>query len=432
MSDFSTYKDLIQEGDLALIWVSRTMIKPITVDSKAVFSTRYGTFPHKDMIGKPYGSQIGIHTRGSGKFAFIHVLQPTPELWTLSLPHRTQIVYTPDSSYIMQRLNCNPQSRVIEAGTGSGSFSHAFARSVKQLYTFEFHELRYQQAKDEFKQHGLLDENTIITHRDVCKEGFSITSKDTTSHDFTANDEKKIILDADAIFLDLPAPWEAIPHLEEVIATDEKVGLCCFSPCIEQVDKTIEAMTENGWTNIQMVEIQGKRYESRRQMVRSLDDALGRLRDIKKRKLDGVKRRYQVMNEMTPEERNAVESNHIPLTDKARFNPFGKGGRVKEGDENFSWKEVTKVESEIKSHTSYLTFAFKIVNKVKDEKLVEETMQKVYAKRDAEEKAAALKKEAYEQREAILKSEAVKNRAEAALKRAAAAADAQEKKDQDS
>lgn len=385
MSDFTEYKDLIQEGDLALIWISRDLIKPVTMDSNAVFNTRYGSFPHKDMIGKPYGSQIGIHTRGSGKFAFIHVLQPTPELWTISLPHRTQIVYTPDSSYIMQRLNCNGNSRVIEAGTGSGSFSHAFARSVKQLYTFEFHQVRFEQAKEEFKQHGLLDENVIITHRDVCKHGFTIKPTDSTSFEF-ADGQEEVDLDADAIFLDLPAPWEAIPNLEKVIAKDEKVGLCCFSPCIEQVDKTIEAMTNNGWTNIQMVEIQGKRYESRRQMVRSLDDALGRLRDIKKRKLDGVKRRYQVMNEMTEEERECEEKNHRPLTEKAKFNPFGKGSRIKEGDENFSWNQVTKVESEIKSHTSYLTFASKIVNKTRDEDLVKETLTKIHENMGEEKK----------------------------------------------
>ena len=101
MSCFSEYKDLIQEGDQALAWISRNNIKPITIEADGVFNTRYGSFPHSDMIGKPYGSQIAIRTKSLNKFAFIHILQPTPELWTLSLPHRTQIVYTPDSSYIM-------------------------------------------------------------------------------------------------------------------------------------------------------------------------------------------------------------------------------------------------------------------------------------------------------------------------------------------
>lgn len=45
-----------------------------------------------------------------------HVLQPTPELWTLTLPHRTQIIYTPDISMIIMQLDLVPGSVVIEAG----------------------------------------------------------------------------------------------------------------------------------------------------------------------------------------------------------------------------------------------------------------------------------------------------------------------------
>lgn len=359
---FDKYKDLIQEGDLALIWISRDNIKPVTINANETFNTRYGSFPHKDMIGKPYGSQVAIRTKVAKKFAFVHVMQPSPELWTLSLPHRTQIVYTPDSSYIMQRLNCSPNSRVIEAGTGSGSFSHAFARSVGQLYSYEFHPVRYEQATEEFKEHGLLDKNTIITHRDVCKDGFTIKKTDETSYQFKA-DEEQLQIKADVIFLDLPAPWEAIPHIDSVIDNDEKVGLCCFSPCIEQVDKTLEVLEKHGWFNVEMVEIQGRQYESRRQMVRSLDDALERLSDIKKRKLAMVERRQKAEEELEKKiEANEKNLPELPpkSIEKSKFNPFGKGYRVKEGDANFQWKEVTKVESEIKSHTSYLTFAYKI------------------------------------------------------------------------
>lgn len=369
MSCFSEYKDLIEEGDLALIWISRDNIKPIRIDAKETFNTRYGSFPHEQMIGKPYGSQIAIRTKGSNKFAFIHVLQPTPELWTISLPHRTQIVYTPDSSYIMQRLNCGPNTRAIEAGTGSGSFSHAFARSVSHLFSYEFHEVRYQQALKEFEDHGLIshDRNVTLTQRDVCADGFTIKPNDVTSHNFCESN-KPVTVNANVIFLDLPAPWDAIPHLDQVVSQDEKIGLCCFSPCIEQVDKTIEALERYGWTDIQMVEIQGKQYESRRQMVRTLDDAIERLRDVKRRKTDGMERRKRLMDNVLNDEAIMPVDEKRPQTEKTKFNPFGKGHRVKEGDDKYQWKEVTKVEPEIKSHTSYLTFAYKIINIARNEK----------------------------------------------------------------
>lgn len=377
MSYFSEYKDLIQEGDLALIWISRDNIKPVTIDAKETFNTRYGSFPHSQMIGKPFGSQIAIRTKGSNKFAFIHVLQPTPELWTISLPHRTQIVYTPDSSYIMQKLNCGPNTRAIEAGTGSGSFSHAFARSVKHLFSYEFHEVRYQQALQEFKDHGLIgfDNNVTITQRDVCANGFTLKKNDITSHSFENGDDF-VNVDSNVVFLDLPAPWDAIPHLDEVISKDEKVGLCCFSPCIEQVDKTIEVLEKCGWTDLQMVEVQSKQYESRRQMVRTLDDAIDRLRDVKERKHEGLERRKRMSDNMLkdPEDEN-LQDEKRPATEKTKFNPFGKGARVKEGDVNYQWKQVTKVEPEIKSHTSYLTFAYKIVNQTRDDEGVQKMLE---------------------------------------------------------
>ncbi|SCV01881.1 LAMI_0G14356g1_1 [Lachancea mirantina] len=378
MSHFSQYKDTIQPGDLALAWVSRDNVKPFRIVPGESFNTRYGSFEHNAMIGKPYGSQIAVRTKGSNKFGFIHVLQATPELWTISLPHRTQIVYTPDSSYIIQRLQCTSRSRVIEAGTGSGSFSHAFSRTAGHLFSFEFHEVRYQQAKKEFEDHGLIaDGNVTITHRDVCQDGFTIKPTDTTSYyeGSSAHPHVAVTLDADAVFLDLPAPWDAIPHLDEVIMKNAKVILCCFSPCIEQVDKTLEILEKHGWTDVETVEIQGRQYEARRQMVRKLDDALNRLRDVRERKQVGVERRKRMFTKLLNEEDTASEVR--PPTEKTQFNPFGKGSRVKEGDTKFQWKEVTKVEAEIKSHTSYLTFASKIGKISRNEEEVLRELQKV-------------------------------------------------------
>ncbi|KAL9105614.1 MAG: hypothetical protein Q9187_008681, partial [Circinaria calcarea] len=145
-----------------------------------VTNTRFGSFPHSTLIGVPWGSQvrasavdtgsrgrkgiIGNESRGekrkrnpetpegstppteeredasaqkdavAASTGFAHLLPPTPESWTVSLPHRTQVVYTPDYSYVLQRLRVRPGTVVIEAGAGSGSFTHAAARSVFNGY----------------------------------------------------------------------------------------------------------------------------------------------------------------------------------------------------------------------------------------------------------------------------------------------------------
>jgi tRNA (adenine57-N1/adenine58-N1)-methyltransferase len=351
---FYEYKDVIEEGDFVFAFISRNTIKPITVKKGELLNTRYGHYEHDKMIGLKYGTQMA----GAKGYGFIHLLHPTPELWTLSLPHRTQIVYTSDSSYIIQRLGIGCGSRVIEAGTGSASFTHSFARTLGhqgKLFTYEFHEPRYLEAKQELIDHSLT--NTLITHRDVCRDGFEIT------------DIPDVFgpINGDGVFLDLPSPWSAIPHLDKVINHQARVGICCFSPCIEQVDKTVKALEENGWTQIEMVEVAGKRWEARKDMVRDIKDVIGRLKDVQWRKSQGIESRRNARVQCG--EKHGLESPEAEQPQQKfqnigqGFNPWGKGQRIKEGDDQFLWRNVTKVESEIKSHTSYLTFAYKNPNR---------------------------------------------------------------------
>lgn len=106
------------------------------------------------------------------------VLQPTPDLWTQTLPHRTQIIYTPDISMILFQLEIKPGSVVIESGTGSGSLSHAFLRAIKplgHLHTFDFHEQRGAIAREEFSSHGLGDFVTVSTTQTALVQLYSIT-----------------------------------------------------------------------------------------------------------------------------------------------------------------------------------------------------------------------------------------------------------------
>lgn len=344
---FLKYKDIIEDGDLVIVYLSRTSYQPITVKAGDTLNTRFGSFPHDTMIGKKYGSQL-ITPKGLG---YIYLLFPTPELWTLSLPHRTQIVYTQDSSYIIERMNVISGSRVIEAGTGSGSFTHAFARSVGTkgtVFTYEFHEERYLKAKEEFHSHGL-DECVVFTHRDVCADGFEVKGL-------------KEPMKADVVFLDLPSPWEAIPHLDKVIAKDRKVSICCFSPCVEQVVKTVEALTENGWLKPEMTEVSGITWEARKEMCREVDDAIKRLKDVKQRQREGLDEVRKMASEgPKPEDWDEKHNRKRTLEERDRgFNPFGKGRRVAEGEEGYEWFDVSKAEQEIKTHTSYLTFACKV------------------------------------------------------------------------
>lgn len=337
----------IQVGDLVLAWMTRTNIKPILVTQDEVLNTRYGAFPHNSMVGMKYGTQMA----STSKMGFIYLMSPSPELWSMSLSHRTQIVYTPDASYITQRLGLRPGSKIIESGTGSASFTHSLARTVStkgHVYTYEFHEHRFHEAKKELSEHSL-DNIVTITHRDVCNEGFSLDGIGEAG------------LQVDAVFLDLPSPWTAIPHAVGQMNRSHMTQICCFSPCMEQVVKTVQVLKKEGFQRIEMVEVSSKKWEGRQLMVKDISHAMERLRDVKKRRVEGLaKRKERIKLEkqgIATEKRPADDSDDSEHFGIKGYNPWGRGLRIKEGDERFDWRAVSRMETEIKTHTSYLTFA---------------------------------------------------------------------------
>lgn len=105
-----SYKPLIEEGDLVIVYLDVRHMYPVTVKKDEVFQSKYGALKHNDVIGKKFGSCVSC-TRG-----YVYVLFPTPELWTVTLPHRTQILYAADISLIVFQLELKPGSVVCEAG----------------------------------------------------------------------------------------------------------------------------------------------------------------------------------------------------------------------------------------------------------------------------------------------------------------------------
>jgi tRNA (adenine57-N1/adenine58-N1)-methyltransferase len=140
---------VIKEDDTVIMYMSFSEMKPVVIKKGNIFHSKYGSIKHADLIGKKFGCRVVSNTGGR-----LYVLQPTPELWTLCLPHRTQIIYTPNISMITLELELRPGSIVVESGTGSASLSHALIRTIfptGHLHTFEFHAERAETARKEFK-----------------------------------------------------------------------------------------------------------------------------------------------------------------------------------------------------------------------------------------------------------------------------------------
>lgn len=313
---FWTKKKNVEEGDVVIIWLTREQVYFIVIERGKVFNNQYGSYSHSDMIGLPYGSQVP----SSNGVGYLHILRPTPELWTKALNHRTQIVYTHDISFVQSKLRIQRGMTVIEAGTGSGSMTHALARGVGikgRVFSYEYHEKRYKDALNEFKQNQILipEGPVILCYQDVITDGFHVEG-----HDIVAN----------AVFLDLPAPWKAIYQLIPHFSKERQTRICCFNPCIEQVQKTLKYLRKYGFYDIELSELNHCEWIPRKIEHKDISEAAERIRKVQINRKNGK----------NPEDKNSRPSK-----------------RIKEGESGRNWKDVGRMEKNVKTHTSYLTFA---------------------------------------------------------------------------
>uniref|UniRef100_UPI0035901252 tRNA (adenine(58)-N(1))-methyltransferase catalytic subunit TRMT61A n=1 Tax=Myxine glutinosa TaxID=7769 RepID=UPI0035901252 len=229
----ATWSPCVREGDTFMVYAGPHSLLAVRAKQGLCTQTKYGAIRHSELLGRPFGSRFTCSKGG-----YVWILHPTPELWTRTLAHRTQILYAPDIAMVITMLDVRPGSVVCEAGTGSGSLSHAFLRAVApsgHLHTVEFHAKRAAQAREEFQQHGF---GNVVTVRfqDVCLNGFGVEGS------------------ADAVCLDIPSPWNAVAHARTAM---KRAGgrLCSFSPCIEQVQQTCQVLESNGFHEMNTLEV---------------------------------------------------------------------------------------------------------------------------------------------------------------------------------
>ncbi|KMZ59431.1 putative tRNA (Adenine-N(1)-)-methyltransferase catalytic subunit [Zostera marina] len=236
-----SFKRTIAYGDLAIVYEKHEIMRPIIVTPNAELHNRFGVFMHNDWVGKPFGSRV---LSVKGVQGYVYILAATPEIWTLCLQHRTQILYLADISLVIMYLEIVPGCLVLESGTGTGSLTTSIARSVApngHVHTFDFHEQRAQSARADFDKNGISNLVTVGV-RDIQGEGFP--------DEFQAK--------VDSIFLDLPQPWCVVPSAAKMLKQDGV--MCSFSPCIEQVQCTCEALASQ-FTEIRTFEILLRHYE---------------------------------------------------------------------------------------------------------------------------------------------------------------------------
>ncbi len=220
----------IQDGDYVLIYLDARRTYMIKIQAGQTFHTHKGYLKLDELIGKEYGESIK-----SSLGIYFTTLKPSLTDYIMKSSRNTQIIYPKDAALIVMFSGIGPGSRVVESGTGTGSLTTALAHYVGptgKVYTYE---LRPEFQKNAAKN---LQRSNLIDYVEM-------KSGDVTA---TGYEER----DVDAVILDLAVPWLVVPHA--YTALKPSGVLISFSPTIDQVVKTTEALREIGFVFIETVE----------------------------------------------------------------------------------------------------------------------------------------------------------------------------------
>jgi tRNA (adenine57-N1/adenine58-N1)-methyltransferase len=202
----------------------------VTLEEGAEFHSHSGFIPHASIIGQPEGAVLRS-TRGANYSVF----RPTLSDFVLKMPRGAQVIYPKDLGAILMHADIFPGARVLESGVGSGALSMTLLRAGAVVHGYELREdfaARARKNVESFCTPEMVD-NYSIEVRD-CYEGIDLEG-------------------LDRIVLDLPEPWQVVPHAEQALRPGGI--LVAYTPAITQAVALRERLVDTGFQLAETMEV---------------------------------------------------------------------------------------------------------------------------------------------------------------------------------
>lgn len=230
--------NLVKENDFVLFYLSPRKKWLIQVSPGKQVHTHAGYIEVEEVIGKEYGQSVMTNTNQE-----IYLLYPRLNDYIFKSKRATQILYPKDMAIIASWTDLSHGKKVVEAGTGSGSLSCFIANLIRpdgHLYTYDIREESHEIAKKNIEKAGL-SEFVTLKIKDA-KLGL----------------EEK---DMDVAILDLGDPWTLIKTMKGCLRPGGI--LASVSPTINQVEKVVIELQNEGFLEIETLEILMREMEVR-------------------------------------------------------------------------------------------------------------------------------------------------------------------------
>jgi len=231
-------------GDRVLLVDAKRRRHLITLADGGEFHTHAGVLAHGDIIGQPDG--VTVRTTRNARLTAV---RPTLAEYVLEMPRGAQVIYPKDLGPILMHADIFPGARVLESGVGSGALTMTLLRAVGPSGAVHGYELRDDFAARAQRniEHFLgPDLPLTVEVRDVY-EGIDVDG-------------------LDRVVLDLPEPWQVVPHAMEALRPGGI--LIAYTPSIIQVSQLRDALASRAWNGTRTLEVLHRGWYVEGQAVR--------------------------------------------------------------------------------------------------------------------------------------------------------------------
>jgi tRNA (adenine57-N1/adenine58-N1)-methyltransferase len=232
-------------GEIKKILMSKEGRKFFVRDLTADMHTQFGYVAAKDLKAAKDGDILISNTKQQ-----FTVYSPFFIDAYKKIKRGAQIIPLKDIGFIIAETGIGKNSRVLDAGVGSGATAFFLAHVCKEVVSYEIRDDFLAIAKKNQEFLGI--KNLKIFKKDIY-EGIS---------------EKSL----DVVILDVPEPWKAIGPAAKSL----KIGgfLVSYSPSIPQTADFVNALTDQ-FIHIKTVEVMERQWEVQGRKVRPKTQAIG-------------------------------------------------------------------------------------------------------------------------------------------------------------
>jgi tRNA (adenine57-N1/adenine58-N1)-methyltransferase catalytic subunit len=217
-------------GDQVLLVDRKQRRYLVELEVGAEFHSHTGVITHDEILGADEGIVLRS-SRGSMFTAF----RPTMADYVLKMPRGAQVIYPKDLGPLLMLADVFPGARILESGVGSGALSMTLLRAGAVVTG---HEIR-----DDFAARAVANVTTMLG--DDALGRYDVQMRN--AYEGISGS------DYDRVILDLPEPWEVVPHAAQALHAGGII--VAYTPSIVQATRFRTALDVHGFRFAETIEV---------------------------------------------------------------------------------------------------------------------------------------------------------------------------------